>query len=90
MKQELRLMRKERTKIERTKALLSYNSELADAYRKSITTAWNGKKFAIVGIYGKLLGSVRHNIRACQFSLHESKKAIKGLNRRYDMRENVK
>lgn len=84
MKHELRLMRKERIKIEKTKALLKYNSELAIAYRKSITAAWQGKNFAVVGIYGKLLCGVRHNIRACQFSLSEGKKRIRELNRSYD------
>lgn len=84
MNKTLRLMRQERKMVEKNKALLSYNLELADAYRKTITTAWQGRNFAVVGIYGKLLSGVRRKINAQQFSLHESKKVIRGLNRRYD------
>jgi len=86
MKKELRLMRKERNKQANTKALLNYNLDLADGYRKNITTAWQTRNFAVVAIYGKLLANVRHNIRAYQFGLYESKRRISALNRAYDLR----
>lgn len=86
MNKELRLMRRERRKIETNRALLKYNDELSESYRQKITTAWQAKNFAVVAIYGKLLCASKANVRACQFGLYESKKRIAALNRAHDLK----